>query len=225
MPSLHSLQTVARAARRPATKSASVPPRPKRRAPASPPWDAAATSTPAPTASVDPDPGAPPGRLRVDYRALSQLIPYARNARTHSDEQIAQIAGSIREFGWTVPILVDGQNGIIAGHARVLAGATLGFTHAPVIELAHLTDAQRRAYILADNKLALNAGWDEALLKLELADLQELGANLGLTGFSADELAHLQTMFDPDTGEQSVLDQTAPPEQIECPKCGHTFER
>jgi DNA modification methylase len=117
------------------------------------------------------------------------LIPYARNARTHSDDQVAQIAASIREFGFTNPVLTDGGNGIIAGHGRVLAARKLGMAEVPVIELAHLTPAQRKAYILADNKLALNAGWDEDLLRLELAELQDLGFDLGLTGFDADEIA------------------------------------
>ncbi len=120
---------------------------------------------------------------------VRDLIPYARNARTHSEDQVAQIAASIREFGFTNPVLTDGENGIIAGHGRVLAARKLGLAEVPVIELAHLTPAQRRAYVLADNKLALNAGWDEDLLRLELAELQDLGFDLGLTGFDADEIA------------------------------------
>jgi DNA modification methylase len=127
----------------------------------------------------------------VEYRPLDSLIGYARNARTHSDEQIAEIASSIREFGWTNPILVDGDNGVIAGHGRILAARKLGLDKVPVIELAHLTSTQKRAYILADNKLALNAGWDSELLALELKDLQEAGYDLGLTGFHADELTSL----------------------------------
>ena len=123
---------------------------------------------------------------------------YARNARTHSEEQVAQIAASIREFGFTNPVLTDGNNGIIAGHGRVLAARKLGLAEVPVIELAHLTPAQRRAYVLADNKLALNAGWDEDLLRLELAELQDLGFDLGLTGFDEDEIAGF--LADPTTG-------------------------
>ncbi len=103
--------------------------------------------------------------------AISSLIPYIRNARTHSEAQIAQIAASIKEFGWTNPILVDGESGIIAGHGRVLAARKLGLAEVPVIELSHLSPAQKRAYILADNQLATNAGWDNDLLKIELADL------------------------------------------------------
>lgn len=100
------------------------------------------------------------GTLAIDYRAIGDLIPYARNARTHSEAQVALIAGSIREYGFTNPVLVDGENGIIAGHGRVMAARKLGLAKVPVIELAHLTEAQKRAYILADNKLAEQAGWD-----------------------------------------------------------------
>jgi ParB-like chromosome segregation protein Spo0J len=129
--------------------------------------------------------------LQIAWRPLGELIPYVRNPRTHSDAQVTQIAGSIREFGWTNPVLVDGENGIIAGHGRVLAARKLGLERVPVIELAHLSEAQKRAYVLADNQLALNAGWDEALLKLELADLSELGFDFGLIGFSEGELERL----------------------------------
>ena len=100
-------------------------------------------------------------KLKVTYRRIEDLIPYARNARTHSDDQVARIAGSIKEFGWTNPILVDGENGIIAGHGRLAAARKLGMSEVPVIELAGLSDVQKRAYILADNRLALDAGWDD----------------------------------------------------------------
>jgi DNA modification methylase len=129
--------------------------------------------------------------LQIAWRPLGALIPYARNPRTHTDAQVAQIAASIREFGWTNPVLVDGANGIIAGHGRVLAARKLGLEQVPVIELAHMSEAQKRAYVLADNQLALNAGWDEALLRLELADLSELGFDLGLIGFAEGELERL----------------------------------
>ena len=135
--------------------------------------------------------GAKPRDLAVEYRPLDSLVGYVRNARTHSDEQVAEIAGSIREFGWTNPILVDGDNGVIAGHGRILAARKLGLAEVPVIELAHLTPVQKQAYILADNKLALNAGWDNDLLALELGDLKDAGFDLGLTGFSGDETADL----------------------------------
>ena len=129
--------------------------------------------------------------LQVDYRAVAALIPFAKNPRTHSDAQVAEIAASIREFGWTNPILIGGASGIIAGHGRLLAARQLGMDTVPVIELAGLSEAQKRAYVIADNKLALNAGWDNDLLALELGELQGLGFDLTLTGFSEDELAGL----------------------------------
>lgn len=129
--------------------------------------------------------------LKIEWRTLAKLVPYARNARTHSEEQVAQIAASIQEFGWTNPVLVDEADGIIAGHGRVLGAQKLGMVEVPVIVLRGLTDAQRRAYIIADNKLALNAGWDKELLALDLASLQDCGFDLALTGFSDDELSQL----------------------------------
>jgi DNA modification methylase len=129
--------------------------------------------------------------LQIAWRRLDELIPYARNPRTHSDAQVAQIAASIREFGWTNPVLIDGASGVIAGHGRVLAARKLGLEQVPVIELARMSEAQKRAYVLADNQLALNAGWDEALLRLELTDLSELGFDLGLIGFGEGELERL----------------------------------
>ena len=132
-----------------------------------------------------------PHALTVETRRVEALIPYAKNPRTHSDAQIAQIAASIVEFGWTSPILVDGDNGVIAGHGRLLAARRLGMTDVPVIELAHLDAAQKRALIINDNRIALNAGWDDALLVLELADLSDAGFDLDLTGFSASEIERL----------------------------------
>jgi DNA modification methylase len=129
--------------------------------------------------------------LQIAWRPLGELIFYGRNPRTHSDAQVAQIAASIREFGWTNPVLVDGANDIIAGHGRVLAARKLGLDRVPVIELAQMSEAQKRAYVLADNQLALSAGWDETLLRLELADLSELGFDLGLIGFAEGELERL----------------------------------
>ena len=120
---------------------------------------------------------------------IAGLIPSARNARTHSSAQVAQIAASIREFGWTNPILVDGDQGVIAGHGRLLAAQQLGLAQVPVIELAHLTPIQRRACMLADNRLAVSAGWDAEMLRLELAELQIAAFDLGLTGFDGDEIA------------------------------------
>lgn len=129
--------------------------------------------------------------LQITYRPIESLIPYARNSRTHSDAQVAQIAASIKEFGWTNPVLIDGEGGIIAGHGRVMAGRKLGIKEAPCIVLDNLTEAQRRAYVIADNKLALNAGWDIELLKVELGDLNGLDFDLSLTGFDPGELANL----------------------------------
>ena len=128
---------------------------------------------------------------RIELWPVEKLQPYAKNARTHSDEQVEQIAASMREFGFTNPILVDSQDGIIAGHGRLMAAKRLQLPQVPVIVLDHLTDEQRRAYILADNKLALNAGWDNQLLTEELLQLQAEGYDLELTGFSDEELDDL----------------------------------
>lgn len=149
-----------------------------------------------------------------EYKAVftSSLIPYARNSRTHSDAQVAKIAASIREFGFLNPIIVDGANGIIAGHGRVLAAQKLGLDTLPVIEAAHLTEAQKRAYVIADNRLALDAGWDNDMLKVELSDLQADGFNLELTGFSLDEIAAF--LVDPTEG---LTDPDAVPDVPEVP--------
>lgn len=123
--------------------------------------------------------------LQIDMLPLEALIPYARNARKHSDEQVAQIAASIREFGFNNPVLVDKENGIIAGHGRVLAARKLGLEAVPCLRLDHLTETQRRAYILADNRLAeLGGGWDEEMLGIELADLRDEQFDIDLTGFN-----------------------------------------
>ena len=152
--------------------------------------------------------------VQIEYRPIEALIPYARNSRTHSDAQVAQIAASIREFGWTNPVLVDGSNGIIAGHGRVLAARKLGFDQVPVIELAHLTESQKRAYVLADNKLAENAGWDDELLRIELEALQAAGFDMSLTGFADDELAALMAEL---AGNEGVTDDDAVPEVTDDP--------
>jgi len=129
--------------------------------------------------------------MKIEQLPTADLIPYAKNTRTHSEIQISQIAGSIREFGFTNPVLIDNDNGIIAGHGRVMAASKLGLAKVPCIRLAHLTDTQKRAYIIADNKLALNAGWDMEMLGLELADLRESDFDLDLTGFTDEELASI----------------------------------
>jgi DNA modification methylase len=141
--------------------------------------------------------------------AVDALIPYARNARTHSDGQVAQIAASIAEFGFTNPILSDGERGVIAGHGRLMAARKLGLTEVPVIELAHLTPTQKKAYILADNRIAENAGWDEELLKLELAELQAAEYDLDLMGFSDEEIDKL---LNGDEQSDGLTDEDAVPE-------------
>lgn len=155
--------------------------------------------------------------MQIEQIGIATLIPFAKNSRTHSDAQVAQIAASIREFGFTNPVLIDEANGIIAGHGRVMAARKLKLTEVPCIRLAHLSDAQKRAYVIADNKLALNAGWDEAMLKLELADLKALDFDLDLTGFNTDEIDALlaekgtEGLTDPDdTPEPPVEPVTRP---------------
>ena len=151
------------------------------------------------------------GGIKVEQRSVADLIPFARNSRTHSDQQVAQIAASIREFGWTNPILIDGRNGIIAGHGRLAAARKLGMDALPVIVLDHLTNAQKRALVIADNKLALNAGWDFDLLTSEIEGLGEDGFDLSLLGFSEDELAAMlvdktEGLTDPDDVPEAPAD-------------------
>lgn len=129
--------------------------------------------------------------MEILSKKVAELIPYASNSRTHSDEQVAQIAASIKEFGWTNPILIDGENGIIAGHGRLMAARKLGQTEVPVIELKDMTEAQKKAYVIADNKLALNAGWDNEILKIEIEALKEVGFDIDLLGFDEKELGLL----------------------------------
>jgi ParB-like chromosome segregation protein Spo0J len=163
--------------------------------------------------------------MKIEQIRTSDLIPYARNSRTHDDAQVAQIAGSIREFGFTNPVLIDADNGIIAGHGRVMAAGKLGMDKVPCIRLAHLTDTQKRAYVIADNKLALNAGWDEEMLGLELADLRELDFDLGLLGFDAEEIeAALNPPEQDDTPPDDFadVDENIDTEH-ECPKCGYRW--
>lgn len=125
---------------------------------------------------------------KIEIIRTDKLIPYARNARTHSDEQVSQIAGSIKEFGFTNPVLIDSDNGIIAGHGRVMAARVVGLAEVPCLRLAHLSETQRRAYILADNRIALNSGWDESMLALELTELNIDGFNLESLGFDSEEI-------------------------------------
>jgi site-specific DNA-methyltransferase (adenine-specific) len=151
---------------------------------------------------------------KLEWRSVSTLIPYARNSRTHSDEQIAQIAASIKEFGWTNPILIDGDNGIIAGHGRLSAARKLGHEEVPVIELKDLTETQRKAYIIADNRLALNAGWDNEMLTIELNDLLADGFALEMLGFDPKELSAL---LEPEVVE-GLTDEDAVPDIPDEPK-------
>jgi hypothetical protein len=130
-----------------------------------------------------------PNKPQIEHLALDALVPYARNSRTHSTEQVAQIAGSIKEFGFTNPVLIDADGGIIAGHGRVMAARKLGLTEVPCIRLGYLTETQRRAYVIADNNLALNAGWDEDMLKREMdALIREDAALAALTGIDLSEV-------------------------------------
>src|ERR1700677_2178575 len=131
--------------------------------------------------------------LSIEFWPLDRLIPYARNARIHSVQQVAQIASSIAEFGFINPVLIDPEGSIIAGHGRVLAAHKLGYTQVPVVVLSHLNENQKRAFMLADNRLALNAGWDEEMLQLELEALAQSGCSLEITGFDQRELQRLLT--------------------------------
>lgn len=163
---------------------------------------------------------------RIELWPIDRLVPYERNARTHSPEQLAQIKASIQEFGFTNPILVDRQDGVIAGHGRLEAAKDMGLTEVPVVVLDHLTPAQRRAYVIADNKLALNAGWDFSLLQQEVMALNLEDFNLDLLGFDEKELSGL---LDPEQ-----LDAEEPPEEFQevdedietehrCPSCGYEW--
>ena len=146
--------------------------------------------------------------MQIETVAVDRLIPYARNSRTHSEAQVAQISGSIREFGFTNPVLIDADGGIIAGHGRVMAARQLGMSEVPCIRLGHLSEAQKRAYIIADNKLALNAGWDEAMLALEFRDLADIGYDVGLTGFDSKEIDAMIASLDATPEGETDGDET-----------------
>ena len=150
-------------------------------------------------------------KLKIEYRKVSELLPYARNARTHSDEQVSQLAASIKEFGFNNPVAVDGEGMILCGHGRVMAAKKLGLTEVPTVCLSHLSATQVKAYILADNKLALNAGWDNDMLKVELEDLKDLDFDLNLTGFSDEELKAI-LVEDPTEAHEDNFDGGEPPE-------------
>ena len=164
--------------------------------------------------------------IEVKYRKVEDLIPYVNNSRKHSDEQVAQIASSIKEFGWTNPILIDGTNSIIAGHGRLMAARKLKMEEVPTIELSHLTDTQRKALVIADNKLALNADWDTTLLTIELDELLKDGFALDILGFNEQEIKTIMSDVNFDAGseeDQGKLDQLDP-KWICCPHCGKEFD-
>jgi ParB-like chromosome segregation protein Spo0J len=164
--------------------------------------------------------------INVVYVKTADLVPYVANSRTHSEAQVAQIAASIKEFGFTNPILTDGDNGIIAGHGRLMAARKLGLAEVPTIPLAGLTSAQKRAYVIADNKLALNAGWDYELLSSEITGLENDGFDLSLLGFDESELGNilLTTNFEPGSeDDQGQLDQLSP-QMVICPHCQSEFD-
>ena len=152
-------------------------------------------------------------KQKIEYLEVESLIPYARNSRTHSDEQVAQVAASIKEFGFTNPVLVDQDGMIIAGRGRTLAAQRLQMKEVPCLRLSHLSEAQKRAYVIADNKLALNAGWDDELLAVELRDLKDSDFDLSLTGFGDDELADLLA----EALEEGLTDEDSVPEAPETP--------
>jgi len=150
--------------------------------------------------------------MEIKEVEVSALIPYAKNSRTHDDAQVAQIAASIKEFGWTNPILVDGDKGVIAGHGRLLAARKLGMAKVPTIELKDMTEAQKKAYVIADNKLALNAGWDTNFLSLELQELKDQDFDLTLLGFDDKEL---DALLAPETTEGLTDEDSVPDTPIE----------
>lgn len=169
--------------------------------------------------------------MTIEHLATSSLVPYARNAKRHDPAQISKLCGSIREFGFNNPVLIDSDNGIIAGHGRVLAAQSLGLEKIPCIRLGHLTDTQRRAYILADNRLAeIGGGWDEEMLKLELADLRELDTDFDLMGFDASLIEEKLNPSEPSipsiTPESSAkeIDVDSFDMDHRCPRCGFEFD-
>jgi ParB-like chromosome segregation protein Spo0J len=147
--------------------------------------------------------------MQIEQVPVEKLIPYVNNSRTHSEEQVAQIAASIREFGFNNPVLIDKDDTIIAGHGRIQAARKLGLAEVPCVRLEHLTETQRKAYIIADNRLALNAGWNEELLTIELNDLLADGFALDILGFDSDEL---KSLLDPVTPTEGLTDEDAVPE-------------
>jgi len=164
--------------------------------------------------------------MQIEQLKVGDLIPYVNNSRTHSDEQVMQVASSIKEFGFTNPILIDDDGGIIAGHGRLMAAKKLGLVEVPCIRLGHLSEAQRKAYVIADNQLAINSEWDLDLLKIELEELDNFDFDLKLLGFDIDELNKIikGADFEPATeDEQGKLDELDP-KWCQCPHCGKEFD-
>ena len=169
---------------------------------------------------------AKPEHYQHSIQKVSDLIPYVNNSRTHSDEQVNQVASSIKEFGFTSPVLIDEKGGIIAGHGRVMAAKKLNLEEVPCITLEGLTEAQRKAYIIADNQLPLNAGWDLDKLKLEIDTLTELDFDIDLLGFDDSFLDAIAFDEDFDAGteeEQGQLDELDP-KYVDCPHCNKKFD-
>jgi ParB-like chromosome segregation protein Spo0J len=166
--------------------------------------------------------------MKIEQIPTDKLIPYARNAKRHDAAQVSKLAGSIREFGFNNPVLIDKDNGIVAGHGRVMAAQKLELKTVPCIRLGHLTDTQRRAYILADNRLAeIGGGWDEEMMALELGDLRELDFDLDLIGLDNDKIESILNPPEPDFApgtedEQGKLDQLVP-KIVKCPACNTEF--
>ncbi len=160
---------------------------------------------------------------QIEQVAVADLLPYARNSRTHSEAQIEKIAKSIREFGFTNPILAADDGEIIAGHGRLVAARKMGLKTVPVIRLSHLTAAQRRAYVIADNRLALDAGWDEEMLRLEIGDLGDQ-IDLTLTGFTVDELSGLVLPDETPSSASEKEEGETKKQMVCCPRCANEFD-
>lgn len=169
--------------------------------------------------------------MKIEEKSVKELIPYANNARTHSDEQITRLCSSIREYGFTTPIIIDEENNVLAGHGRLEAVKRLGWEKVPCAVLEGLTKAQKKAYIIADNKLALDADWDFNMLRLELENLKELDFDLGLTGFDEFEIDGLlqdekiedNTVDDVTENAKEELGESKAKMHV-CPNCGCEFE-
>ena len=162
--------------------------------------------------------------LNIQQRAVTDLIPYIANSRTHSDAQVAQIAASIKEFGWTNPILVSGDDSIIAGHGRLMAARKLGMEEVPVIVLDHLSKAQQRALVIADNQLAMNAGWDMDMLQAEIEDLQLDDFDISILGFDASSLDKMLNDAMPKEAPDEFKEVDEEALGHSCPKCGFEFD-